>query len=84
MVQLFYTIKQYYCCCDVVIRSRQARRVVAKLRDEATIQLVAMETMIQSVVMSGQWHRQNQLQIIDQAVTEHQLQLMTVMMEQVT
>lgn len=68
----------------IVIRCWHGRRVVAKLKDEAAIQLVVMETMMESIVMSDQWDRQCQLNRTDLMVTQHQLHLVETMMAQVT
>ena len=68
----------------LVVRSWCARRIVAKLRDQATRELVAMETMMESIVMSDQWDKQCELHKIDLMITEHQLHLVETMMRHVS
>lgn len=67
----------------IVVRSWCARRIVSKLRNEAVLQFVAMETMMRSVVMSDQWDRQYDLQRIDCMMIEDQYNLVAVMIKQV-
>ena len=67
-----------------MVRGWYARRVVAKLRDEAVVQVVAMETMMESIAMSGQWNDQYRLNKTDQMIMEDQLQLIETVMAQVT
>lgn len=67
----------------LVVRSWCARRVVAKLRDEAAVQSVAIETMMESIVTSDYWDKQYQLHKIDQMVADDQLQHVLTMMGQV-
>lgn len=67
-----------------MVRGWYARRVVAKLRDEAAVQMVAIEMMMESIAMSDQWNNQYCLNKMDQVIAEDQLQLMETMMAQVT
>ena len=67
-----------------MVRGWHARRVAAKLRDEATVQMVAMEVMMKSIAMSDQWSNQHHLNKTDQVIADDQLQSMKTMMGQVT
>ena len=68
----------------LAVRSWCARRIVAKLRDQATAELVAIETMMESMAMSGQWDKQCELHKTDMMITEHQLHIVETVMTQVS
>ena len=69
--------------CYLVVRSYCARRTVAKLKDKATVELVTMENMMESIVKSNLWVRQCELNETDMLTTKHQQHLVEAMMIQV-
>ena len=68
----------------VAVRSWCARRIVAKLRAQAATESVAIETMMESIAMSGQWDKQCELYKIDVMISECQLHLVETVMRQVS
>ena len=79
-----YFIKSvHHCCFLIVIRGWRARRIVSGLRDQAAIQVVAMETMMESMVINNQWDKQCHLHKVDLMVTEEQFHLVVTMTRQV-
>ena len=67
----------------LVVRSYCARKTVVKLKDQAIVELVAIENIMGCIMKSNSWDRQCELNETDVLTTKHQQHLIEAMMIQV-